>query len=128
MKWAPACMSIKHERLWVQSYAGNKCMQCAPGFYPWFDGCKSCPEPFGWTPKNTFTVIYRYGIILVLWIAVNRVLCERLQMMDAYAPFPARLPPRVGALASVPRTFGGRPFTSACTCGASMPSALQTGC
>ena len=78
-------------------------MQCAPGFYPWFDGCESCPEPFGWTPKNTFTVIYRYGIILVLWIAVNRVLCERLQMMDAYAPCWA---PRVDAVASVSCTFG----------------------
>ena len=100
-------------------------MQCAPGFYPWFDGCESCPEPFGWTPKNTFTVVYRYGIILVLWIAVNRVLCERLQMMDAYAP---RSAPRVGALASVSCTFGRRSFTSACTCSASMPSILHTGC
>lgn len=64
-------------------YAGRLCQRCASGYYPWFGRCTKCPDDFGWTVHNTLTVIYRYGIIWLLWVIINRFLCEELHMADS---------------------------------------------
>ena len=71
----------------VQRYTGRLCKRCNRGFYPWFGECVQCPDGFAWTAKNTLTVIYRYGIIWLLWIVVNRLLCETLMMADSLLNF-----------------------------------------
>jgi hypothetical protein len=71
----------------VQLYTGRLCKRCNDGYYPWFGECLQCPDDFGWTAKNTLTVIYRYGIIWLLWIVVNRFLCETLMMADSLLNF-----------------------------------------
>ena len=58
----------------AQRYRGRQCVHCNIGYYPWFDDCEKCPDPFGWTAKNALTVVYRYGIIWLLWLIINRVL------------------------------------------------------
>ncbi len=71
----------------VQLYTGRLCKRCNYGYYPWFGECVQCPDGFAWTAKNTLTVIYRYGIIWLLWIVVNRFLCETLMMADSLLNF-----------------------------------------
>jgi len=71
----------------VQLYTGRLCKRCNDGYYPWFGECLLCPDGFAWTAKNTLTVIYRYGIIWLLWIVVNRFLCETLMMADSLLNF-----------------------------------------
>ena len=71
----------------VQLYTGRLCKRCNRGYYPWFGECLQCPDDFAWTAKNTLTVIYRYGIIWLLWIVVNRFLCETLMMADSLLNF-----------------------------------------
>jgi hypothetical protein len=72
----------------MQTYTGRLCSRCNLGFYPWFGGCEPCPDKkFGLTVNNAFTVIYRYGIIWLLWIIVNRFLCEKLLMADSLLNF-----------------------------------------
>ena len=46
-----------------------------------------CPDGFGSTAQNVLTVIYRYGTIWLIWIIVNRFLCEQLQMADSLLNF-----------------------------------------
>jgi hypothetical protein len=46
-----------------------------------------CPDDFGWTAKNTLTVVYRYGVIWFVWIFVNRFLRETLLMSDSLLNF-----------------------------------------
>ena len=58
----------------AQQYTGRDCARCNEGYYPWFESCAKCPDPFGWTAKNALTVIYRYGTIWLLWMIINRVL------------------------------------------------------
>ena len=70
-----------------QLYTGRLCKRCNDGYYPWFGECLLCPDGFAWTAKNTLTVIYRYGIIWLLWIVVNRFLCETLMMADSLLNF-----------------------------------------
>ena len=69
----------------MQRYTGRLCARCGTGYYPWFVDCLECPDGFGWTPKNALTVFYRYGIIWLLWVVINRFLCEKLLMADSYA-------------------------------------------
>jgi hypothetical protein len=69
----------------LQRYTGRLCARCGTGYYPWFVDCLECPDGFGWSPKNALTVFYRYGIIWLLWVVVNRFLCEKLLMADSYA-------------------------------------------
>ena len=81
---------------------GRLCKNCHEGYHSWFGECLPCPDPFGWTPKNTLTAIYRYGIIWVLWMTVNRFLyppshthtCTRTRTTQTHActhtPPPAR--------------------------------------
>ena len=71
----------------MQSRANRLCKRCNDGYYPWFGECLQCPDDFAWTAKNTLTVIYRYGIIWLLWIVVNRFLCEKLLMADSLLNF-----------------------------------------
>ena len=72
----------------MQTYTGRLCSRCNLGFYPWFGGCEPCPDKkFGLTVNNAFTVIYRYGIIWLLWVIVNRFLCEKLLMADSLLNF-----------------------------------------
>ena len=71
----------------VQLYTGRLCKRCNDGYYPWFGECLLCPDGFEWTAKNTLTVIYRYGIIWLLWIVVNRFLCETLMVADSLLSF-----------------------------------------
>ncbi len=71
----------------MQLYTGRLCNRCNYGYYPWFGECIQCPDGFAWTAKNTLTVIYRYGIIWLLWIVVNRFLCETLMMADSLLNF-----------------------------------------
>ena len=71
----------------VQLYTGRLCKRCNDGYYPWFGECLLCPDGFEWSAKNTLTVIYRYGIIWLLWIVVNRFLCETLMMADSLLNF-----------------------------------------
>jgi len=70
-----------------ERYTGRLCQRCRPDYYPWFQECLPCPDDFGWTARNTLTVIYRYGIIWLTWIVVNRFLCEQLQMADSLLNF-----------------------------------------
>jgi hypothetical protein len=58
----------------AQRYRGRECARCNEGYYPWFDDCEKCPDPFGWTAKNALTVVYRYGTIWLLWMVINRIL------------------------------------------------------
>ena len=71
----------------MQPYSGRLCQRCNTGYYPWFGTCQRCPDDFGWTAANALTVIYRYGIIWLLWLFLNRFLCERLQMADSLLNF-----------------------------------------
>ena len=98
----------------MQLYTGRLCQRCNFGYYPWFGKCLECPDRFGWAASNVGTVnppprflsplprrpfgihgrvsalhqvIYRYGTIWLLWILVNRFLCEQLQMADAFLNF-----------------------------------------
>jgi hypothetical protein len=71
----------------VQLYTGRLCKRCNRGYYPWFGECLQCPDDFAWTAKNTLTVICQYGIIWLLWIVVNRLLCETLMMADSLLNF-----------------------------------------
>ena len=71
----------------VQLYSGRLCERCNRGYYPWFGKCLQCPDDRAWTAKNTLTVIYRYGSIWLLWIVVNRFLCETLMMADSLLNF-----------------------------------------
>ena len=60
--------------LGAQRYRGRECARCNEGYYPWFEDCTQCPDPFGWTAKNALTVVYLYGTIWLLWLIINRVL------------------------------------------------------
>jgi hypothetical protein len=60
----------------AQRYRGRQCVHCNIGYYPWFDDCEKCPDPFGWTAKNALTVVYRYGTIWLLWMVINRILYD----------------------------------------------------
>ena len=56
---------------------------------PCLDDLKSSPAVF-LIPSNSFggvQVIYRYGIIWLLWIFVNRFLCEKFNMADSLLNF-----------------------------------------
>ena len=68
-------------------FSGRRCKRCSTGYYKWFQECIQCPDEFGWTVKNTFTLIFRYGSIWLLWIAVNRFFCEHLMMADSLLTF-----------------------------------------
>ena len=68
-------------------FSGRQCKRCSTGYYKFFQECIQCPDEFGWTVKNTFTLIFRYGSIWLLWIAVNRFFCEHLMMADSLLTF-----------------------------------------
>ena len=80
----------------AQRYRGRECARCNIGYYPWFDDCAKCPDPFGWTAKNALTVVYRYGTIWLLWMVINRILYVDSAIAPTAAAALSRVSARIG--------------------------------
>jgi hypothetical protein len=70
----------------LQAYQDVLCHRCNEGYYPLIGLCLECPER-GATVRNVGTAIGIYGTIWLLWLVINRFICEELIFMDTICNF-----------------------------------------
>jgi hypothetical protein len=75
----------------LQAYQDVLCHRCNHGYYPLIGLCLECPER-GATVRNVGTAIGIYGAIWLLWLFINRFICEELIFMDTICNFCQVLP------------------------------------
>ena len=71
----------------MQSFKGTLCFECNDGYYPLIGTCFSCPDKGGVTAANVGNMVAIYGSIWVLWLVINRFICEELVFMDSILNF-----------------------------------------
>ena len=74
---------------WIwQNWKGTLCFECNVDHYPLIGLCLECPDRgAGATTRNIGNMIAIYGGIWLMWLLLNRVLCEKLIFMDSIINF-----------------------------------------
>ena len=72
----------------AQNWKGTLCFECNVDHYPLIGLCLECPDRgAGATTRNIGNMIAIYGGIWLMWLLLNRVLCEKLVFMDSIINF-----------------------------------------